>query len=244
MKAIKDADVVLFVLDARMPELSRNKDLEEKLRASEKEVLLVINKSDLVSRKRLRYLEKKYRGAFFVSSTEKGGVGRLRIELFKLTKKLNVGKLEVGIVGYPNVGKSALTNVLSRASKIKVSSKAGTTTGLQWASSTSFKILDSPGVVPSEDDEVKLGILGAKNSEKLKDIEGVALKIIKIFLENDSPNLEKFYGVFLGGEKDEYEIMLKIGEARKLLKKGGVVDESRTALMIIRDWQKGMLLIG
>ena len=244
MRAIKDADVVLFVLDARMPELSRNKDLEAKLKASEKEVLLVMNKSDLVSQKKLSELEKRYPDAFFVSSSEKRGIGRLRFELQKLTKKLKVGKLEVGIVGYPNVGKSALTNILSRASKSKVSPKAGTTTGLQWASSTNFKILDSPGVIPSDDDEVKLGILGAKNPEKLRNLEKVALEIIKIFLENECSDLEKLYGFTIDEGEEEYEILIKIGETKKLLKKKGFVDEARTALMIVRDWQKGKLRIG
>ncbi|MCA9485543.1 MAG: 50S ribosome-binding GTPase, partial [Nanoarchaeota archaeon] len=239
MRAIKEADAVLLVLDSRMPELSRNKDLEEKLKKSNKNFFLVFNKIDLISKETLEKIKKSNKEAFFVSTTTKEGIPKLRTSLLILAKKLNV-KLEIGMVGYPNVGKSALTNILSRGNKTKVSSKAGTTTGIQWASSNQFKIVDSPGVIPYEDDEIKLGILGAKNPEKIKNLESVSLKIIQIFLENNKTKLEEHFNFKISSE-DEYEILLEIGHAKNLLKKGGTVDEQRTSLMIIRDWQKGKL---
>lgn len=241
MKAIKNADVVVLVMDARMPELSRNKDLEEKLETTGKKIFLVFNKIDLISKESLTKLKKENPVAFFTSSGKETNVGKLRTALQIEGKREGV-KLEVGIVGYPNVGKSALINSLSRSAKTKVSSKAGTTLGLQWASSAQFKLLDSPGVIPYEDDEIKLGILGAKNPEKLKNIEPVALNVIEIFLKNNSERLEELYK-FKIKDKDSYEILLQIGEAKKLLKKGGVVDENRTSLIIIKDWQTGKLRI-
>lgn len=239
-KAIKDADIVLFVLDARMPELSRNLDLENKLTESNKEFLLVFNKIDLISKPALTKLKSENPAAFFVSSKENLEVKRLRDVLETKAENSQYEKLEIGIVGYPNVGKSSLTNALSQAAKTQVSSKAGTTKGNQWAVSERFKIIDSPGVIPFEDDEAKLGILGAKNPEKLINPERVATEIIKIFLNIGSEELEKFYN-FKILDKDEYGIMLQIGRAKGLLKKGGLVEENRTALMIIRDWQKGKL---
>jgi|TARA_Y100000034_G_scaffold136595_1_gene214042 ribosome biogenesis GTPase A len=243
MQTIKNADVVIFVLDARLPVLSRNVDLEKKLRVSKKNFLVVFNKIDLISSEKARELQNENKGCFFVSTKNKKGVNNLRFELQKLNKSLKIEKLEVGIVGYPNVGKSAITNVLTRAGKAKVSSKAGTTQGLQWVSGTNIKVLDSPGVIPFEDDEVKLGILGAKNPEKLKDAEKVAIGIIDLFLKSAIRNLELFYKMEVSEEEDSYGIFMKIGEVRKLLKKGGVVDEQRTALMIIKDWQTGKLLL-
>ena len=240
MRAIKDADVVIFILDARMPELSRNKDLEKKLADSKKEIFLVFNKIDLVSETALTKLKKENPRAFFTSEKTKD-VRKLRLALQIKAKKENL-KLEIGIVGYPNVGKSAITNALSRSAKAKVSSKAGTTVGLQWASSDQFKIIDSPGVIPFEDDEVKLGILGAKNPEKLKDPELVATEIIKLVSASSPKALEDFYTFKIQGS-DEYEILLQIGKAKGLLKKGGVVDENRTCLKIIHDWQIGKLRI-
>jgi len=240
MKAIKDADIVLFIMDARMPEISENKDLEEKLGKTGKEFLRIFNKVDLISRKRWEILKKENKAAFFISVNKKIGISRLRLELQKLSKRLKVEKLEVGVVGYPNVGKSAIANILSRGAKSKVSAKAGTTTGLQWASSNTLKILDSPGVIPFGDDEVKLGLLGAKNPEKLKDPESVAVAIVKLFLDNDFSDFEDFYGIKIES-RDEYEILMEIGKAKGLMKKGGVVDENRVYLKVIRDWQNGKL---
>ncbi|MBU1103257.1 MAG: 50S ribosome-binding GTPase [Nanoarchaeota archaeon] len=240
MRAIKDADVVIFILDARMPELSRNKDLEKKLADSKKEIFLVFNKIDLISETALTKLKKENPKAFFTSEKTKD-VRKLRLALQIKAKKENL-KLEIGIVGYPNVGKSAITNALSRSAKAKVSSKAGTTVGLQWASSDQFKIIDSPGVIPFEDDEVKLGILGAKNPEKLKNPELVATEIIKLVSASNPKALEDFYTFKIQGS-DEYEILLQIGQAKGLLKKGGIVDENRTCLKIIHDWQIGKLRI-
>jgi len=238
MQTIKNADVVIFVLDARMPEISRNKDLEQKLERSRKDYLIVFNKTDLISKESLKKLQNENENCFFVSVTSKQGVNKLRLKLQILTKALKVNTLEVGIVGYPNVGKSALTNLLVRAAKAKVSSKAGTTKGPQWVAGTNIKILDSPGVIPFEDDEVKLGMMGAKNPDKLKNAELVALRIIDLFLKNTTKNLELLYKVNLANISDSYEVFVKIGEARKLLKKGGVVDEQRTSLLIIKDWHR------
>jgi len=243
MQAIKNADVVIFILDARMPEISRNKDLENKLKSSRKETLVVFNKIDLISLVKLRKLQRENKNCFFVSTLNRKGVNYLRLKLQMLAKSLKVEQVEVGIVGYPNVGKSALTNILTRASKAKVSSKAGTTTGLQWIAGTKIKMLDSPGVIPFEDDEIKLGILGAKSPEKLKNAELVALRIIDLFLENSDKNLKTMYKIKIEQGDDSYEIFTKIGESRKLLRKGGLVDEQRTALVIIKDWQTGKLLL-
>ncbi|MBU0466911.1 MAG: 50S ribosome-binding GTPase [Nanoarchaeota archaeon] len=240
MRAIKDADVVVFILDARMPELSRNKDLEQKLKNSGKEFLIVFNKIDLVSPTALKKLKDQHKEDFFTSEKTKD-VNKLRLALQIKAKKENL-RLEIGIVGYPNVGKSAITNALSRAAKTKVSARAGTTVGLQWASSSNFKIIDSPGVIPFEDDELKLGILGAKNPEKLKNPELVATEIIKLVSNSNPKILEDFYK-FKIQDKDEYEILIQIGKTKNLLKKGGLVEETRTALMIIRDWQVGKLRI-
>jgi ribosome biogenesis GTPase A len=240
--AIKEADIVLFILDARMPELSYNEDLAERIESLNKKVLLVLNKTDLVSKEVLSRLKKEYPHAFFVSGTKSFTVKRLRIALQIEAKKFSPEKLGVGIVGYPNVGKSAITNILSRGAKTKVSPRAGTTTGNQWAASSRFKIIDSPGVISFGDDEIKLGILGAKNPENIRNPEYVATEIIKIVLNNNPKRLEEIYNV-KPESNDEYEILLQIGQSKKLLKKGGLVEETRTALMVIRDWQTGKLKI-
>lgn len=239
LNVIKQADVIIFVLDARMPELSRNTEIEKHIEEAGKKCLYVFNKIDLVSRNALEKLRKKHKNAFFTKVKGKPNVGRLRTAL-QIEAKRADEKVSVGIVGYPNVGKSAITNALLRSGKTKVASFAGTTTGTQWATGKKFKMIDSPGVIPFEDDEVKLGILGAKNPEKLKHPEIVAMEIIKLFLDLDKKKLESHYGVNIT-ETDEYEILLQIGKEKKLLQKGGVTDERRTSYMMIREWQTGKL---
>ena len=145
-------------------------------------------------------------------------------------------------VGYPNVGKSSVINALVKRARTKVSSIAGTTKGVQWVSTPSFKILDSPGVIPfDERDEALIAFLGAKNPEKLKQPERAAIRFIGLLKKQYPKLLENFYGI--PEEKDENDIFMDIGKKKHFLVKGGEIDMRRTALGIIRDWQLGKIFI-
>jgi len=240
-KVLKDSDVVLEILDARMPELSRNKELERKVKMYKKHLVLVFTKIDLVSGRVLDDLRKEYKNAFFVSGTKNIGISKLRTGLLILRKRMKIEDLKVGVVGYPNMGKSAIINALVRRARAKVSRYAGTTKGIQWIKRGNLMILDSPGVVPFYDNEVKLGLLGSKNPEKIRNPQRVVFAVIKNFMKRNKEALEKFYGIEVKG--DEYDVLLAIGEKRKFLRKGGVVDERRTEMQILRDWQRGKLRI-
>lgn len=247
---VDEADVIVEVVDARMPFLARNKRLVEMLGKAGKEHIIVFNKSDLVSKGFQESILRNYKGneAFFVSAKVGTGLPRLRLRLRILSKKSKFERLRVGFVGYPNVGKSAVINALVRRAKTMVSAKAGTTRGVHWVSFSNFKILDSPGVIPNDEwDEVKLGIVGAKDPIKIKDLEKVALAIIDIFIEGDLTLFAKTYKIDIKDieGKENWEILEEMAKAKKLLVKGGLADEKRAALMIVRDWQSGKLnLIG
>lgn len=240
---IRKADVVVCVLDARMPDLSRNEDVEKIVINSKKKLFLAFNKVDLVSKQRLEFLRKRYQHAFFVSGSKNIGIGKLRTAILIAAKRAGIEKPKLGVVGYPNVGKSAVINALAHSAKALVSATAGTTRGVQIINARNIQVLDSPGVFPYEDDEIKLGILAARSPEQLRNPELVACEIIKIILQNDKRVLESFYGVKLEEEADwdAYEIMLQIGQERKMLLKGGITDEHRIAMQIIRDWQTGKI---
>jgi ribosome biogenesis GTPase A len=238
-RVVKDSDVILLILDARMPETSRNKKIERMARMHGKELFYVFNKIDLVPQKYLNELRERYRGAFFFSGVKNIGISKLKSGVMISAKRRGIGEPLVGIVGYPNVGKSAVINALCKRAKTKVSRVAGTTRGIQWVNSGSLRILDSPGVVPIDDKETKLGVMGAKNPERLKNIERIAMKIISGLLGRGKDALERHYKIKADG--DEYEVLLLIGRKRGFLRKGGEVDERRTALTIIRDWQSGKL---
>ncbi|MBX4212308.1 50S ribosome-binding GTPase [Candidatus Pacearchaeota archaeon] len=241
-KVVGEADVVVFVVDARMPELSKNKEVEELLEKNSKEVVVVLNKIDLVPVEKQDDIRRQYPHAFLVAATQNVGIADLRKELHIIGKRMKKKTTKVGIVGYPNVGKSALINALAHRKRAVMSPIAGTTKGIQFIRAGSLKILDSPGVIDMDDPELKLGVIGAKNPEDLKNPELVAAQIIEHIWEKDKSVLEKYAGSPLEGE-DSDEILLNLGLKKGYLVKGGKVDERRTSLQLIRDWHKGKLKI-
>lgn len=237
---IRGSDMILFVLDARMPELSRNKRLEEIIEHRGKKMFLVFNKIDMLSPERQKVLGELYPDAFFVSGTKNIGLKAVKTKLLIEGKRGGNPMPKIGVVGYPNVGKSAIINALAHRARAAVSPKAGTTRGVQFVRAGSLKILDTPGVIPLADTETTLALIAAKNPEKLQNPEQVAMQIIQSFLDKDKELLEKHYSIVLESE-DSFEILLQIGRKKGFLKKGGVVDETKAAIAVVREWQTGKL---
>jgi ribosome biogenesis GTPase A len=240
---IDNSDILIFVLDARMPELSRNKELERKAIIKKKEVVCAYNKIDLVKEENIKLLKEKYPDSFFVSGTKNIGIRELRRHLQILGKKMKLESPRIGVVGYPNLGKSAIINALARGSRALVADMPGTTRGVQWVRVGSLRILDSPGVIPYEDKSSKLTLLGSKHPEKILDPTKVALEIIGMFVGKDKSVLEKAYKIEIKPLTEYYDILLEIGRKRGYLKKGGEVEETKTAITIVKDWQKGKLIL-
>jgi ribosome biogenesis GTPase A len=240
---INDADIILFVLDARMPEISLNEELKRFLYLKRKEIIFVYNKIDLIGENKLKELRKKYPDGAFVSGIKNIDVALLKKRLQILRKELNLEKARVGVVGYPNTGKSALINALAHRARATVAHYAGTTKGPQWVRvGPSLFIVDTPGVVQFDDRETKLGLLAAKNPEKLKNPGRTALEVINMCLESNKKALEEFYKIKIDNESVE-EILEMIGKKRGFLLKGGIVDENRTIKQVIQDWQRGRLRV-
>jgi ribosome biogenesis GTPase A len=103
--------------------------------------------------------------------------------------------------------------------------------------------IDTPGVIPfGENDEYIQGLLAVKDATHLQDPIGVAMKIIEKMCTGNKPALESFYHVTIEGQ-DSYDVLLLIGRQSNFLRKKGEVDETRAAIKIINDWQKGLLMI-
>jgi hypothetical protein len=162
----------------------------------------------------------------------------------KLKYREAKGDIVVGVLGYPNSGKSSLINALAHKTKVKVSKKSGTTHGIHWVKATNeIKLIDSPGVIPLiKGDEVRYGLIGAKDTERLRNPELVSDAVIGLFIKNNRKSFEEFYGIEIGdGDVNVNDISEMIGRKKGFVTKGDVVDEHRTAGVIVRDWQQGRL---
>jgi len=265
---IRESDIVLEILDARLVEFSRNPKLEELIKKIDRPRIFVINKMDLISdTKKLekeadKLKESEKSDIVYVTIKHRKSIkillGKIKQVFSKYGKRKNYvampmierpyrearGDVIVGIVGYPNVGKSTIINGLTFKNKVKVSRTAGTTHGIHWINaSDGIKFIDTPGVIPLEKiDDTRLGLISARNPERIKEPDVVAFKIIDMFVkENKLDNLKSFYHLELGEEKDPSVIIEKIALKRNFVLKKGLPDENRASLLIIGDWQTGKL---
>ena len=246
-KVIDQSDVLLEVVDARMPYMTRNRNVEARITRNGKSFILVLNKADLITKRMrdeliARAMSKKM---VFVSSKKRTGMAELKKMIFAIAGKRRYdGRISVGVVGYPNTGKSSIINALTGRSAAKVSPVAGVTRGVQWISGgDDVMFLDTPGVVPPDNkDESERAMMSVIDPEKLEEPDLAAMKIIQMFLDNDRHGLERFYGV-AAGTGDALEILLEIGRKKNFLSKGGKVDMIRTSLQVIMDWQRGRLIL-
>ncbi|WP_440947933.1 GTPase [Methanosarcina sp. T3] len=243
---IKKADVLLEVIDARFPDETRNSEVEKEIIRLKKPFIIVINKCDLVSKEKLEKTKarlSRIAPAVFVSGKDRSGTTMLRHQI--LASACIKGKdILVGTLGYPNVGKSSVINGVTGRHRASTSPISGHTKGVQHVDAGSrIMFMDTPGVIPfDENDEYVQGLLGIKDATHLKDPIGVALKIIEKMLVENKNALELFYSVTLEA-RDPYVGLELIGKQCNFLQKKGEVDEMRTAIRIINDWQTGLLLI-
>lgn len=241
-KIIGTSDLILEIIDARFPEETRNRQLEGMVKNSGKGLVIVLNKSDLISVERAKELKREISKEFpciFISSKERYGSKMLR-EI--IGKNVGSGKVGVGIVGYPNTGKSSVINYLKGKKAAKTSSSAGFTKGEQMVRvSEKIMLMDSPGVIPFDEvDERKLALIGSKSPNQLKNVFGAAVYVIEFIQQKNPGILGEFYDV--KGENAE-EILEEIAVKKKRLLKGGIPDSELAARLFLNDWQNGKLKI-
>ena len=243
---IKKADVLMEVLDARFPDETRNRDVEREIVSLNKPFIIVINKCDLVSREKIEktkaYLSKTA-PTVFVSSKDKSGTTILRHQILE-SACIKGRDILVGTLGYPNVGKSSIINSVTGRHRTSTSPISGHTKGVQKVYAGSrIMFMDTPGVIPfDETDEYIQGLLGIKDATKIQDHVGVSLKIIEKILVENKTALESFYHITIENQSS-YDVLELIGKQCNFLQKKGEIEEARTAIKVITDWQNGLLLI-
>ena len=235
-EVLEQSDILIEVLDARHVEESRNIEIEHKVKNMNKILLFVINKVDLADKKQTEKYKKILRPSVFISSTKKFGTTILKKKIRELAK----GKeATVGVLGYPNVGKSSLINALSGRHAARTSAKSGFTKGMQKVRvDNNILLLDAPGVYPyGEKNDFRHAKIAAIDANQIKDPEEIAL----MFIQDKNKLIKQFYKV---PEEitDPDDILEYIANSSNLFIKGRRPDIDRAAKMLIRDWQTGKML--
>ena len=263
---LKMIDVVVEVLDARIPNSSQNPDIR-KITDNKKKVI-VLNKYDLADKNKtelwIEYFNKKGQKVVLADSLTGKGINEttrqiqkiMEDDMQKMADKGRIGrKIRVMIVGIPNVGKSSFINRISKKTSAEVGNKPGVTKQKQWKRiNDKIELLDTPGVLwPKFENEkvaMNLAITGTIKDDILELTE-VAYTLTKFMLENYKLNLLQRYSLneeqideILNQEQAEneniYEIMQLIGKKRGAIL-GGRVDDERTSKLILDDFRSGKL---
>ncbi|PUU87574.1 ribosome biogenesis GTPase YlqF, partial [Halanaerobium sp.] len=249
-------DIVIEVADARIPISSQNPDLRKLI--NEQSKITVLNKKDLAdaeyNKQWINYFDSKAdEEAVLLNSLTGEGVSELKSILnnthdqiaAKLSKKgRKPRRLRAMIIGIPNVGKSALINLLAGSKITTIGNKPGVTRGRQWVNvSKKVRLLDTPGILwpkfSDEDKAYKLALTGAVDND-IFDFELAAYKLIEFIVKINGDLLLDAYGLdYL--ETQAYDILADIARKRGCLMTGGKVDRNRAAGIVINDFRDGKL---
>lgn len=254
-------DIVIELLDARIPMASRNPMMDAIVR--QKKRLIVLNKSDLadpsITEKWVRHLNGEGRRALPIDATS----GRTLDQIIPACKNLLADKIEAQIrkgmnprafraliVGIPNVGKSTLINRLAGRSVAATGDRPGVTKAQQWIKAGSeLELLDTPGILwpKFEDPEVgyKLAITGAIKEEILN-MDDVAYFAVRYLIAAYPDRLKDRYELDGLPELTDdpmpiVDVMEQIGRRRGCIVSGGKVDLTKTSGVILRDLRSGKL---
>ena len=264
---LKLVDIVIELLDARIPISSQNPNIAEITKNKKK--IIVLNKCDLSddtqNKKWIEYFKNKGLTAVLVDSNSGKGIDNCIKEIENIMKEeleLQAAKGRTGrrikamILGIPNVGKSSFINRIAKRTTANVGNKPGVTKQKQWIRiNEKIELLDTPGVLwpkfESEEVALNLCFTGSIKEEILDKLE-IAYKLTEFLLKNYRKKLcdrykitEDFIDKTLAQEQPEnvniYEIMLEIGRKRGCIMSGGRVDEEKTARILLDEFKNGQL---
>jgi ribosome biogenesis GTPase A len=232
----------LEILDARFVRETRNVELENIIKNKDKKLIYVLNKADLTDEEFIKRQinDQKLFPYVIVSCKKRRGSQILRNRIKIEAKKIDFPEKRVGIIGYPNVGKSSVINLLVGHTSAKTAYEAGFTRGMQKIKlAENLFVIDTPGVFPGKEirDEVfaKHVKIGSRNYDKVHEPEFVVSSIMKEY-----PGIfEKFYKIRIKNDADK--LIEKLGRKKCFLIKGNEVDVDRTSRMILKDWQAGKM---
>lgn len=249
-------DIVIELLDARIPFSSKNPEIDEL--AKNKHRIVILNKVDLADDKKtnlwIKYFEEQNCKVILVDSIKGKGIkditeGSKELMKEKVERLKQRGRLFVPtramIVGIPNVGKSTLINKFVGKSLAKTGDKPGVTRGKQWIKiKKDFELLDTPGILwPKFEDQtvgLKLAFTGAVNDDIL-DTYTLALNLIGNLRKIYPNSLKERYKIDFNEEDKSDKILENIGISRNFKTKGGEIDLNRVSYILIDEFRGGKL---
>ncbi len=253
---LKLVDIVIELLDARIPLSSKNPIIDKII--NEKPRIVLMNKSDLASEKAndmwKKYFEDNNIPVLFINATYNTGTEKILEEIKKILKE-KIEKREARgirntviramIVGIPNVGKSTLINSLSGRKGAKTGNRPGITQHKQWIKlKGNIDLLDTPGILwPRFEDKavaLKLAFTGAIKDEVL-DRETLALRLVENLIKDDAKLLEDRYKIEVSEEDTGLDVMGNIALKRGCIIKGGEIDFTRVSGIILDEFRRGTI---
>ena len=251
---IKLIDLVIEIVDARIPVSSRNPDIDKL--AQGKGRLILLNKSDLADNKAnkewLEYYKSQNIQALLIDSRKSTGLKDIQKTVneacsAKIERDRKRGiknrPLRAMVCGIPNVGKSTFINAISKKAATKTGNKPGVTKGKQWIRlNQTLELLDTPGILwPKFEDNtvgMHIAMIGSINDEILH-VDELAADIIDFMKNNYGGRLAERYGV--EEVSDNFAILEAIGKARGCLIKGGEIDYTKASNIVIDKFRSGKL---
>ena len=251
---IKLIDLVIELLDARVPMSSRNPDIDEL--GKNKARLILLNKADLAEEKQndawAEYFKAKGFLVVKVNSRKGGGMKSIHSVIQEACKEKMERDRKRGIlnrpvramvVGIPNVGKSTFINSLAGKACAKTGNKPGVTKGKQWIRlNKNVELLDTPGILwPKFEDQtvgLRLAFIGSIKDEILN-TEELAVEFIQFMKKYYMGVLAEKYDII--ESDDPYQCLADIAQSRHCLLKGNELDISKAAILLIDDFRSGKL---
>ena len=268
MEDVRLVDIVIELLDARIPISSQNPDIAEITKNKKK--MVVLNKCDLADERQnkrwVEYFKSKNIPAVLTDSNSGKGIEECVRKIEKIMEEDLKGQAEKGrigrkikamVLGIPNVGKSSFINRISKRTSAGVRNKPGVTKQKQWIRiNEKVELLDTPGVLwpkfESEEVALHLAFTGTIKEEILQRTE-IAYYLVKFLIENYPKKLcerykltEEYIQEQLENEErpeneNIYEIFLTIGKKRGCIISGGNIDEEKTARILLDEFKNGKI---
>ncbi|MBO5246506.1 MAG: ribosome biogenesis GTPase YlqF [Eubacterium sp.] len=253
---IKLVDLVIELVDARIPMSSRNPDIDEL--GKNKARLILLNKADLADEKQNQawtsYFEEK--GYFVVrmdarSKAQIKPVNQVILEACKekierdRRRGIKNRPVRAMVVGIPNVGKSTFINSFAGKACAKTGNKPGVTKGKQWIRlNKSVELLDTPGILwPKFEDQrvgLKLALIGSIKDEILN-IDEMSLELIRLLQQEEAYMTAMAARYDLTPEEEPVKLLEQVATNRSCIKKGGELDYSKAAALLLDEFRSGTI---